>query len=266
MANKSNGKDANQVIQDLRIEVTSRHYDDIGKILDQLGIKYTAYDGNLYDGKLDCDILFLNCGTSDTFDYQELRSFVDRGGVLYASDLTSSHLLTAWPEIMTVTNNTSPGTIRANIVDKDLRQYIGDSIDVVFDLSAWSRIITAPQGKVLMESASGHFPIMVEFTFGSGKVFYTSFHNHTQASEMERDLLQLLVIKQISAATDIDFKKTMDIVTLSSKPSGATSVGTSGSQIDSASSIIAKWQKKDEDKTSSTESMADSIKAKWRNK
>ena len=258
---KSTSKDANKSIKDLIIKVTSPCFDDIGKVLNQLGIKYNSFDGNL-----NCDILFLNCGTQDVINYPQLKTFVENGGILYASDLTSSHIISTWPELMTVTNNTSACKIQANIIDKDLRQYIGNTVEVEFDLDVWSKIVKTTQGKVLMQSAAEGFPIMMEFTIGKGKVFYTSFHNHAQTSEIERDLLQLLVIKQISVATDMDFQKTIDIMSVSTKPSGSMSMSASDSQIDDASSIIAKWRKKDAYKTSTTEEMADSIKAKWRKK
>lgn len=256
---KNSSKDANKSFLDLIIKVTSPCYDDIGMVLDQLGVKYESYDGNL-----NCDILFLNCGTVDDIKHPQLKTFVENGGILYASDLTSSHIISTWPELMTVTNNTYACKIRANVVDADLRKYIGNTIEVEFDLDVWSKIVKTSQGKVLMQSADEKFPIMMEFAIGRGRVFYTSFHNHAQTSEIERDLLQLLVIKQISVATDMDFQKTMDIMSVSTKPSGPISMSASGSQIDDASSIIAKWRKKDGYKTTTTEEMADIIKAKWR--
>ncbi|MDO5342953.1 MAG: hypothetical protein Q4F69_10960 [Bacteroidia bacterium] len=256
---KSNSKDANKSIKDLKIKVTSPCFDDIGKVLNQLGIKYNSYDGDL-----NCDILFLNCGTPDGINHPQLKSFVENGGILYASDLTSSHIISTWPELMTVTNNTSACKIRANIVDKDLRQYIGNTIEVEFDMGVWSKIVKTTQGKVLMQSADEGFPIMMEFAIGRGKVFYTSFHNHAQTSEMEKDLLQLLVIKQISVATDLDFQKTIDIISVSMKPTGSGVAEVSKPQTDISSSIIAKWRKKDGCKTFTTEEMADNIKSKWR--
>ena len=42
---------------------------------------------------------------------------------------------------------------------------------------------------------------MVEVESGAGAIFYTSFHNRAQVSEQERVLLQLLVLKQISASS-----------------------------------------------------------------
>lgn len=191
-------------IEELKIKVTSPCYDDIGQVLNQLGVSYLSFDGDY-----NCDILFLNCGTSDRINPQQLNAFVQKGGILYASDLTSDIVIGTWPDIMRVDNDTSSCTIRAKVVDPDLQQYIGDIIDVEFDLGVWSKIIEAPQGKVLMQSKSKGFPIMVEFSIGQGKVFYTSFHNHAQTAEAEKKLLQLLVIKQVASATKQDFRKTV---------------------------------------------------------
>lgn len=191
-------------IRELTIRVTSPNYDDIGQVLNQLGISYKPFNGNY-----NCDILFLNCGTGDHIDTNQLRTFVQKGGILYASDLTSSIVISTWPDLMMVNNNTSSCTIKANIMDPDLRQYLGNTIDVEFDLGSWSRIIDASKGIVLMQSEDAGFPIMMEFTIGQGKVFYTSFHNHAQTAEAEKKLLQLLVIKQVASATKQDFRQTV---------------------------------------------------------
>lgn len=191
-------------IKDLIIKVTSPLYDNIGQILHQLDINYQPFEGNY-----NCDILFLNCGTPDLIDYEGLRSFVQNGGILYASDLTDAHIRSAWPGIMTVNNDTVECRIRADIEDPDLRQHLGCSIDIEFDMSVWSKINSISQGKILMRSAEEGFPIMVEFSIGQGKVFYTSFHNHAQAEEAEEKLLRLLVVKQVSIATRQSFQQTM---------------------------------------------------------
>ena len=199
-----------QSIQKLRIMVTSPWYDNIGQILDQLSIKYLPYENDY-----NCDIFFLNCGTHDAIAYHQLEVFVQNGGILYASDLASSHILEIWPDLMTVRNDTTSCTIRAIIEDSDLLQYLGNSIDVNFDLGSWSRIESVNQGKVIMRSADEGFPIMMEFSIGQGKVFYTSFHNHAQTAEAEKKLLQLLVIKQVASATKQNFRKTVESMPVS---------------------------------------------------
>lgn len=193
-----------KTIEQLSIKVTSPGCDDMGKILERLGIRYTSFNGDF-----DCDILFLNCLTGDPIDPEKLNSFVQNGGILYASDLTDRHVSAAWPVLMSVDYGNSVCTIRAKVVDTDLRQYLGRTIDITFDMGSWAKIIEAPTGKVLMKSADEGFPIMLEFAIGQGKVFYTSFHNHAQTDDAEEKLLKLLVIKQVSAATKQSFQQTV---------------------------------------------------------
>jgi hypothetical protein len=72
-------------------------------------------------------------------------------------------------------------------------------------MPSWS-VLRECQGETLVEAAEGTAyagrPLMVEVEYGDGVVFYTSFHNHAQVSEQERILLQLLVLKQISASSN----------------------------------------------------------------
>ena len=168
-------------------------------------------------GRFDCDILFLNCGTSDYIDTEKLKRFVENGGCLYASDLTSSHVSTAFPGMIEYNNNGSVCKIKTDVVDPELRQITGDSIDVTFDLGSWS-VLDSVKGDVLLRGAkntkySGK-PIMVSFKYGQGKVFYTSFHNHKQASEKERMLLQLLLMKQVGAKYNMSIEAVGNMIGL----------------------------------------------------
>lgn len=193
-----------KTIEELSIKVTSPGCDDMGAILDRLGIRYVPFDGDYL-----CDIIFLNCCTSDQIDSGKLKSFVQNGGILYASDLTDRYVTGAWPDLMMIDYNTNRCTIQANIMDSDLRQYLGNSINVEFNMSSWAKIIKAQTGKVLMESSDEGYPIMMEFSIGQGKVFFTSFHNHAQTEEAEDKLLRLLVIKQVASATKQSFQQTI---------------------------------------------------------
>lgn len=186
-----------------KIYVSSPHYDDIGEVLTSMKLPYSPYTG-----KYDCDILFINCGTSDTFDTGRLSKFVSDGGCLYLSDLTSSILTTAFPGILRFSNDTEACKIMADVVDPELFQIVGRRIEIEFDLGVWSVIedysgLSKCDGKVLLKASQGNAysgkPIMVSFKFGKGTVFYTCFHNHSQASEKERMLLQLLLLKQIGS-------------------------------------------------------------------
>ncbi len=196
-------EDVPRAIEGLRIRVTRSGADDIGSILDQLGVKYSPFN-NSYD----CDILFLNCLTLDSIDARQLRDFVTQGGILYASDLASFSVLEAWPNLLILDCGvTNPCIVPAFVVDPDLQKYLGKRIDINFDLPSWSKVTSASKGRVMMRSLSEGFPIMLEFTIGKGKLFYTSFHNHAQAAESEQTLIKLLVVKNFSSAANVDFQK-----------------------------------------------------------
>ncbi len=183
-----------------KIYVTSSGYDDIGEVLSSMGVMFEPFKG-----EFDCDLLFVNCGTNDRPDPASLRRFVGAGGCLYASDLTSSLLASAFPGTFRFGGSGRAGMVAANILDDELRQVVGDSIDVHFDMGSWS-VLEGCQGETLVEAAPGTMyagrPLMVEVEYEDGAVFYTSFHNRAQVSEQEKVLLQLLVLKQISTSSN----------------------------------------------------------------
>jgi hypothetical protein len=183
------------------VYVTSPGYDNIGEVLRSMGVTFEPFGGE-YDG---CDLLFLNCGTRDLINQTSLQRFVYAGGCLYASDLTSGLLTSAFPGKFHFAGSGQAGLVAANVVDEELRQVVGESTTIHFDMPSWS-VLRECQGETLVEAAEGTayagLPLMVEVEYGDGVVFYTSFHNHAQVSEQERILLQLLVLKQISASSN----------------------------------------------------------------
>lgn len=182
-----------------KIYVTSPGYDDIGGVLDSMGVTYEPFSG-----EYDCDLLFVNCGTDDRLDPASLQRFVQAGGCLYASDLTSSLIAQAFPGMFQFTGSGRVGLVAANVVDDELRQVVGDSTAIDFDMPDWA-VLGGCQGATLVEAAPGTAyagrPLMVEVECGQGAIFYTCFHNHAQVSDQEGVLLQLLVLKQISTAS-----------------------------------------------------------------
>ena len=183
-----------------KVCVTSSGWDDIGEVLRSMGVAFEPFTG-----QYDCDLLFVNCGTSDALDPASLQRFVRAGGCLYASDLTSSLIVNAFPGVFRFGGSGQAGMVAANIIDDELRQVVGDSTIVHFDMASWS-VLEGCQGETLVEADRGTAyagrPLMVEVEFGDGAVFYTSFHNRAQVSEQENVLLQLLVLKQISTSSN----------------------------------------------------------------
>jgi hypothetical protein len=183
-----------------KVYVTSPGWDDSGEVLRSLGVAFEPFSGEC-EG---CDLVFLNCGTRDFLDQASLQRFVYAGGCLYASDLTSGFLASAFPGKFRFGGAGQAGLIAANILDEELRQVAGNSTEINFDMPDWA-VLQECEGETLVEAAEGTAhagrPLMVEVECGDGAVFYTSFHNRAQVSEQERVLLQLLVLKQISTSS-----------------------------------------------------------------
>lgn len=184
------------------IYVSSPRYDNIGQILSKIGFQYKPYSGSLSDAKM----LFINCGTSTKIAVNQLRTFVNNGGILYASDLTDQTISAAFPGLFNFKRGGSTGTIMAQIRDNDLQNILGNSIDIHFDLGGWAVLNSINAGDVLME-ANGK-PIMVSVPYGNGTIFYTCFHNHKQASDKEEALLKLLLTKQVQELAQLSFEDT----------------------------------------------------------
>ena len=115
-----------------KIYVTSPHYDDIAQVLDTMGLRHSPYRS-----RLDCDIFFINCGTNDAVDTAALRSFVENGGCVYISDLAYSHLVGAFPGYLEFDNSGGDeGRLTATVEDNELRNIVGQEIEVEFDLGS----------------------------------------------------------------------------------------------------------------------------------
>ncbi len=190
-------------LSSLRLVVTEPCFDNIGDIISSLGLKFEVYTEASRD--LKCDILFLNCGLGSDVSTSAVRSFVNGGGCVYASDLMDTVISQAFPGLFQFAGHVGrPGQVRAEVVDPELQRAIGTSISVTFDMGAWAVLDSvAHDVSVLLRSADSGKPLMVMAKHGEGTVFYTCFHNHAQTSETEQTLLQLLVLKQISVASGV---------------------------------------------------------------
>ena len=182
--------------------VTEPSFDDIGAILSSLKLKYQPY----YKIRLKCDIVFINCGTNDDIDPKQLREYVYKGGCVYASDWGNEVIQSAFPEIFNFRGRVgNEMKTKAVVTDPELRKIVGDYIQIEFDLGAWAVLDSVHGADILLSGAPGtqiaRLPVMVKAKYGKGTVFYTCFHNYSQASEQETALLQLLVLKQIATGS-----------------------------------------------------------------
>jgi hypothetical protein len=183
-----------------KIFVTSPGFDNIGEVLASMNVAF-----EVFTGRYDCDLLFVNCGTHDRLDSATLRRFVEGGGCLYASDLTSAFIAETFPGMFFFGGSGDAGVVAARVIDEELRDVVGDSTSIHFDMGSWA-VLQECSGAILVEGAAdtryAGKPLMVEVEFGDGVIFYTSFHNRAQLTAHEKVLLQLLVLKQMGAASN----------------------------------------------------------------
>lgn len=195
------------------IQVTAPQYDNIGQILTKIDFKYQSYNPakNPY-------MIFINCGTPTSVKPADLNDYVSKGGILYASDLTDKLLTEAFPNLFVFKGRVGKAQeMTATVEDSELQSIIGSQMEVHFDLNSWAVLEGVNAGKVLLRSNQTGLPLMVEVPYGKGRIFYTCFHNHKQASEKEEALIKLLIAKQVNALVDQDFAYTAEQMGLNLK-------------------------------------------------
>ena len=237
----------------LRIAVTRSEqvYDDVGRLLDELGkgYSYTQIDlADLSDYKklADYDLIFVTCGTHPrswlgapiglgdrpgvtSFTWNEsvieqvrrsLDQFLRNGGTLYVSDWQFAILKAAYPRDIDVSRMV-PGAgrqeVEAAVVDQSLREVLGPSLLLKFDLDGWMpAAFKSGQMKVYLEgeyrAATGRkvrAPLLVKYPSGKGQIIFTSFHNEKQNSEAETKLLKFLVFAAVTARIETKVSTTL---------------------------------------------------------
>jgi hypothetical protein len=142
-------------------------------------------------------VLFINCGAAVPVSADQLRTFVESGGTIYASDLQAPLIAEVYPEAFRANSGGEAKTVTARVVDQGLRTTIGAEIDLHFDLGGWKYLepITASV-RTYIEAESR--PLLVSYqSLQGGTVFYTAFHNVRQNSEQKRELLRFLIFRPI---------------------------------------------------------------------
>ena len=146
---------------------------------------------------------------------ESLRSYVENGGIIYASDLRFPLLQVAFKEHIDTTRlytGTRQQT-EAEVIDQSLQDFLGaKTVPINFNAGGWR--LAAFKGdtvKVLLKGSvslsSGKTistPLMVKFPVGKGYVIFTSFHNAEQKSELELKLLKYLVFNSITSGVNVE--------------------------------------------------------------
>jgi hypothetical protein len=219
--------------KELRLAVTPSHqdkktgpWDDMAKLLTTLGEGYQfrlVDPRELYQAKkfADFDVLFLTCapGGTEPALTGNLRDFVAKGGTLYASDWRYDCVAEAFPDVAAphLRGDGTGQDLNARVVDPGLRDLLGDTVPLRFDLNRWKPAAFAgDRVKVLLEGnyrrdfgGSARAPLLVKFQFGEGTVIFTSFHNEKQNSAIEQKLLKYLVFSAVTAQIENQVNQTL---------------------------------------------------------
>lgn len=184
------------------IYVSSPNYDDMGAILDRLGISYTDLD--MVDLSMaNGGVVMLNCSFvwDDEVDLDALERFIADGGTLMASDLTSD-------AIEHFTNATFGwggwgNSVPAEVVDPELAELLGqETIDLDFDTAINEPASLPPGATPLLRASNRDSVIAYKFPYQRGSVVYTVFHNHSQPTDVEDALLQALLMVPIAESAN----------------------------------------------------------------
>ena len=164
------------------------------------------------------NIAFINCGALDE-DYfytdslmrEQMKSWVSNGHSLYCSDWAYGVVEACFPQYINFSGNDSIyGSAEVGkymlttsfINDEEIKNHLGkDKADINFNLSGWVVIDSLEQGSsaeiwITADSVRTftekliNVPIMVYFSYGQGKVLYTSFHNEAQVTD---DMVKILI-------------------------------------------------------------------------
>ena len=148
-----------------------------------------------------------------------LRSYVEGGGTLYASDWRIQILQLAFPELVD-SDRLISGTAQemtADVVDEGLKEVIGPTIHLNFDLGGWYP--AAFRGREVKTYLTGNYaasdgsrqqsPLLVKVPLGNGAIVFTSFHNEKQNSQTEMELLKYLVFTTVTARVQTEVAQTM---------------------------------------------------------
>lgn len=206
------------------IAVVTGEYDDIGHILNGLGVTYDTYEGTtstdyyrlLRDPALlaQYDIVFINCGVN--FDWlthhseigQNLATYVQSGGSLYASDWAYYFVEASFGNAVDFYGDDAAvgpalvgdfGYINASVDDPVMQTVLGQTeAELYFDFNNWAIpeyaganstvLLTADAPLYESNTTVAGAPMAIRHEAGDGQVLFTSFHNEQQ-NTLHMDLL-----------------------------------------------------------------------------
>lgn len=199
---------------EVEIGVVHGEYDDVGALIHELGFEtsnYATVASILGDPTAleDTDVLFLNCGTDlgvgDGYTQAQgavLRSWIEGGGTLYASDWEWQAFALASPGGLSWASNPesgTPGYVEAQLIDRGLQALMGaETATLAFDLGQWAMPSGPGTAEVLVQGSppagGGVRPLAAIDRLGEGRLIFTSFHNEAQATaDMQLILYEVIL-------------------------------------------------------------------------
>jgi hypothetical protein len=211
--------------------VHGSNYDLVEGVLRELGIKTEKLDVYYSDwadilladdhGLDGYDILFLNCRSyeptymANPQMQARLKAFVQRGGKLHASDQAYDIIEVAFPDEIdflgddTVRAAANQGQIAdalpAQVLDPSLAMGLGKTtINIHYGLTTWSAMTSVATDVHTYLTADSPLldgttlygaPQIVGFTYGTGHVVYSSFHQEPGIGADQEHILKLLMFE-----------------------------------------------------------------------
>jgi len=222
--------------KEAKIAVTPKGYDDIGQVLREMGSGYEHKQIKFKElsdlnSLLRYQITFINCAhklrelQSKSEVATTIRQYVERGGIVYASDWAGFIIQDAFPEYLRLASDRGGAqVVEATVVDQGLASVVGSKLSLHFNADQWVAV-DAVSKEVTVHLVGDYVdmggevhrtkPLLISFKHGNGYVIFTSFHNAPQLSETERKLLQFLVIRPVT----FDLSKQADSLLLSRRSS-----------------------------------------------
>lgn len=184
-------------------------WDSIEDIVAGLGNEITAISrSDLADPAVTSQygVIFINCGPgtgslpSDEA-VENLRTYVQNGGVLYASDWAGAFVETLYPDDIALTQSGEAQNVTATVVEEDLSLFVDgrSEIEIAYDVTGWVRVTelsdnaTVLVNGVINDEENAPEPLAVLFERGEGRVVYTTFHNEAGVTEDQLAVLRYFI-------------------------------------------------------------------------
>ena len=196
-----------ELVSSAQLAYVNGSYDSIEDVVTDLGNEITQIDGSDLanpDVTGQYGVIFINCGTNTTPTegiVNNLRTFVQNGGVLYVSDWASTFVEALYPDDIETSRTGQAQEVTGTILEEDVRLFVDgrSEIEIAYDLGQWARVTDlGPNATVLVEGVvndegNAPEPLAVLVERGEGRVVYTTFHNEAGVTEDQLAVLRYFI-------------------------------------------------------------------------